>query len=60
LVAVSKEFELTTQRMIAHYKKCTGLNENQIRKHLLPATDAWLSAKEAKKLGICDKIKEFK
>ena len=60
LVAVGKEFELTTERMINHYKKCTGLNEKQIRQYLLPATDVWLSAKESKKLGICDSIKDIK
>ena len=31
LVAVGKEFELTTERMISHYKSCTGLNEKKIR-----------------------------
>jgi ATP-dependent Clp protease protease subunit len=60
LVAVTKEFELTSERMMNHYKKCTGMNEKKIREYLLPATDVYLSAKEAKKLGICDKIKEFK
>ena len=60
LVGQAREFELTTERMINHYKKCTGLNEAKIRQYLLPATDVWLNAKEAKKLGICDKIKEFK
>ena len=60
LLAQTKEFELTTDRMINHYKKCTGLNEKKIREYLLPATDVYISAKEAKKLGICDKIKEFK
>ena len=60
LIAVGKEFELTTERMINHYKKCTGLNEKQIRQYLLPATDVWLNAKEAKKLGICDSIKDIK
>ena len=57
LFAVVKEFDLTTQRMIAHYKKCTGLTEKDIRKYLLPPQDVWLSAKEAKKLGLCDEIK---
>ena len=57
LFAVVKEFDLTTQRMIAHYKKCTGLTEKDIRKYLLPPQDVWLSAKEAKKLGLCDSIK---
>ena len=57
LFAQVKEFELSTIRMIDHYKKCTGLEEEDIRKYLLPPEDRWLSAKEAKKLGICDKVK---
>ena len=60
LFAVVKEFDLTTQRMIAHYKKCTGLSEKDIRKYLLPPHDVWLDAKEAKKLGLCDKVQEMK
>jgi ATP-dependent Clp protease protease subunit len=56
LFAVVKEYDLTTQRMIAHYRKCTGLSEKDIRKYLLPPHDVWLSAKEAKKLGLCDTI----
>ena len=42
--------------MMAHYKKCTGLSEKKIREILLPAEDVWLSAKEAVKYGIADKI----
>jgi ATP-dependent Clp protease protease subunit len=57
LFAQVKEFELSTERMINHYKKCTGLTEEKIREHLLPPEDRWLSAKEAKKFGICDSIK---
>ena len=60
LVAQAKEHELTSERMMNHYKTSTGMSEKDIRKYLLPATDVYLSAKEAKKLGICDKIKEFK
>ena len=56
LFAQVKEFELSTERMINHYRKCTGLSEAEIREHLLPPEDRWLSAKEAKKLGICDKV----
>jgi len=59
LFAVQKEFELTTSRMIKHYKKCTGLTEKEIRKYLLPAHDVWIAAKDAKKLGICDQVKEL-
>jgi ATP-dependent Clp protease protease subunit len=57
LLATVKEYELTTKRMINHYKKCTGLTEKKIREFLLPAQDIWLSATEAKKLGICDSVK---
>jgi len=57
LFAQVKEFELSTRRMIEHYKKCTGLDEEQIRQYLLPPQDIWLSAKEAKKLGICDTVR---
>ena len=56
LFATVKEYDLTTQRMISHYNKCTGLSEKDIRKYLLPPHDVWLSAKEAKKLGLCDSI----
>ena len=57
LFAQVKEFELSTKRMIDHYKKCTGLTEKDIRKFLLPPEDVWLSAREAKKLNICDNIR---
>jgi ATP-dependent Clp protease protease subunit len=58
LFARVREFELSTARMIDHYKKCTGLSEKKIREILLPAEDVWLSAKEAVKYGLADKIKE--
>ena len=57
LIATTREYELTTERMLKHYKKCTGLTEKKIREHLLPPQDVWLSATQAKKLGICDSIK---
>ena len=60
LFAQIKEFDLTTKRMIAHYKKCTGLKEEHIRDYLLPPQDMWLSAAESKKLGICDDVKDLK
>jgi|TARA_B110000263_G_scaffold244422_1_gene252444 ATP-dependent Clp protease protease subunit len=59
LFARVRELELTTERMINHYKKCTGLNESAIRKYLLPPHDVWLGAKEAKKLGLCDKVEQI-
>lgn len=60
LVAATKEHDLTSIRMINHYKRCTGMSETNIRKYLLPPTDVFLSAKEAKKLKVCDKIKVYK
>ncbi|CAB4125608.1 ClpP Protease subunit of ATP-dependent Clp proteases [uncultured Caudovirales phage] len=60
LFAQVKEFDLTTKRMIAHYKKCTGLTEAVIREILLPPQDVWLSAVEAKKLGLADEVKDLK
>lgn len=59
LFARVREFELTTDRMITHYKKCTGLDEKKIRKYLLPAEDVWLSAEQAVEYGIADHIKEI-
>jgi len=57
LFAQMKEYELVSERMMAHYKKCTGQDEAKIRKFLLPPEDIWLSAKEARKLGVCDSVK---
>jgi len=58
LFATMREFELSSERMLTHYKKCTGLNEKKIREILLPPQDVWLSAEEAVKYGIADKIVE--
>ena len=57
LFATVKEFDLTTKKMIQHYKKCSGLAEAKIREVLLPPQDMWLSPQEAKKLGLCDDVK---
>lgn len=56
LMARVKEFENTHKRILEHYKRCTGLSEFDIKKYLLPAEDVWLTAKEAVKYGIADKI----
>ena len=58
LFATVKEFELTTKRIVNHYKKCTGLSEKVIREQLLPPQDKWLDAKEALKYKLCDQVKE--
>lgn len=58
LLSRVKEFELTAERMLKLYKKCTGLDEKTIRKYLLPASDVWLDADEAVKFGLADNIKD--
>lgn len=56
LFARNREYELSTERMMEHYKRCTGMSKKKIRKKLLPPHDVWLSAKEAVKYGVADKI----
>lgn len=60
LFATMREFDLTQKRMIAHYKECTGLGEDEIKTALLPPHDVWLSAEEALALNVCDAISEVK
>ena len=56
LMASVKEFNNTSQRLVDHYKKCTGQTEATIKKYLLPPEDVWLTPKEAVKYGIADQI----
>lgn len=56
LFATVKEFELTQERMINHYRRCTGMTDEVIRQVLLPPQDVYLSAKEALEYGICDHV----
>jgi len=56
LFATVKEFELTQQRMIAHYQRCTGLELEQIKTALLPPHDVYLTAQEALALNVCDAV----
>ena len=60
LFATMREFDLTQKRMIAHYKECTGLGEDEIKTSLLPPHDVWLSAEEALALNVCDSISEVR
>jgi len=56
LFATQKEFENVKERVIALYMKCTGLPRSKVIKHLLPASDVWLTGIEAKKYGLVDHI----
>lgn len=59
LFATVKEFELTEKRMVEHYRKSTGLDDDLIRKVLLPPQDVYLSAQEALQYNICDHISDL-
>ena len=59
LFATIKEFELTQKRMVALYRDATGLEDDVIRKVLLPPQDVWLSAEEALEYHICDAIADL-
>jgi ATP-dependent Clp protease protease subunit len=59
LMATVKEFNNIKEKIVDHYKRCTGLSEKQIKKYLLPPEDVWLTAKEAVKYGIADEIVDF-
>jgi len=56
LFSIAKEFQLTSDRMLQHYKICTGLPETTIKKYLLPPEDIYLSSEEALKLKLCDRV----
>ena len=60
LFATVKEFELTEQRMVDHYRRCTKLDDGVIRKVLLPPQDVYLSATEALEYNICDHITDLR
>ena len=57
LISQQKEYDLMNERMLRHYKRCTGLSEKKIRKHLLSPSDRWLSAEEALKYNLVDEVK---
>lgn len=59
LVTAVKDFAITDNKMIEHYKKCTGMDEKKIRSVLLPPHDVFLTPEEAKKHGIIDHIKDL-
>lgn len=59
LIAQQKQDEIITKQIIKHYMKHTSLSEKDVRKYLLPASDVFLTAVEAKKYGICDVVKDF-
>ena len=59
LFSTLEESSRSHARMIALYKKTTGLSEEKIKQLLLPAHDVYISAEEALKYNICDVIADL-
>lgn len=59
LKAASSEFENVMNRLIEHFMECSGLEREEVRKMLL-SDDNWLTPTKAKKLGLVDKVLNFK
>lgn len=52
-----EHFKWTNEKILDHYKKCTGKSEKYIREHLLaPKTDHWITPEDAVKHGIADHV----
>jgi len=59
LFATVKEFQLIEKRMVEHYRITTGLDDDTIKKVLLPPQDVYLSADEALQYNICDAVADL-
>lgn len=59
LFATVKEFQLIEKRMVEHYRLTTGLDDDTIKKVLLPPQDVYLSAEEALQYNICDAVADL-
>lgn len=60
LLSAQTETTQLSEIIMRHYKRSTGLTEKKIREYLLPPSDVWLTANQAKELGICDIVKDIK
>ena len=60
LIAAQKEDQITMEMVMRHYRRTTGLDKKIIKEKLLPPHDVWLTAQEARRLGICDTVKDLK
>jgi len=60
LISSQKETEILRNIVMKHYLKYTGLDKPTIEEKLLPPHDVYITAKEAKKLGVCDIVKNLK
>jgi ATP-dependent Clp protease protease subunit len=57
ILNVQKELDFVNQRILSQYKKCTGLEESEIKQKLLPERDVFLTPTDALELNIADHIR---
>jgi ATP-dependent Clp protease protease subunit len=57
LLAERKAEDWLNERLTAMYRQCTGLSKREVQKFLLGPSDTYLTAAQAKKLGLCDVVK---
>lgn len=60
LVATQDQYDQMTEIVMRNYERTTGLTRAKIREYLLPPSDVWITAPQAKKLGVCDIVKDIK
>lgn len=56
LQAAVVELSIHSAMMLNHYRKCTRKSESYIKKHLIPASDCYFTAADAKKHGVIDEV----
>jgi ATP-dependent Clp protease protease subunit len=56
LIAMREHEDDLQRRMVQHFVRNSKMTEKQIKDVILGPSDKWISAEEALKLGLCDKI----
>lgn len=60
LVSAHREFNNIYNRMENHFQRKTGLSKKVIKEKLLGGLDNWMTAKEAEKMKLADRVFDFK
>ncbi len=56
IVSQRPELDRIHDRIVSHYRKCTGLSIKDIEKYLLSEHDIWLTADQCQTYGVCDLV----
>ncbi len=64
LLATQEVFDIMFEQMLQHYKRCSTLTDKVlkdkvVREKLLGPSDKYLRAKDVKKLGLCESVKDY-